>query len=153
VQRTGVGWHEHHHDLFAGTERFFHPGYSANLISSWIPALDGVQAKLERGVRVADVGCGHGASTILMAQPFPTSAFTGFGYHDASIELRPLRGRPRPHALAEARPAASTVVQTPSRPVAECAAGAGRQLQDAERQISHRSSIIAEDRGPPRGHA
>jgi len=81
----GVGWHEHHHDLFAGTERFFRPGYSANLISSWIPALDGVQAKLETGALVADVGCGHGASTILMAQAFPRSEFVGFDYHEASI--------------------------------------------------------------------
>jgi len=64
----GVGWHEHHHDLFTGTERFFRPGYAANLVSSWIPALDGVQAKLESGALVADVGCGHGASTLLMAQ-------------------------------------------------------------------------------------
>ena len=86
VQRNGVGWHEHHPDLFAGTERFFRPGYAANLISSWIPALDGVQAKLERGARVADVGCGHGASTILMAGAFPNSEFIGFDYHDASIE-------------------------------------------------------------------
>jgi SAM-dependent methyltransferase len=82
----GVGWHEHHHDLFAGTERFFRPGYAANLIPSWIPALDGVQAKLELGGRVADVGCGHGASTILMAQAFPNSEFTGFDYHGPSIE-------------------------------------------------------------------
>ncbi len=82
----GVGWHEHHHDLFAGTERFFRPGYSANLISSWIPALDGVQAKLEAGASVADVGCGHGASTIIMAQAFPASEFVGFDYHEASIE-------------------------------------------------------------------
>jgi SAM-dependent methyltransferase len=82
----GVGWHEHHHDLFAGTERFFRPGYAANLVSSWIPALDGVQAKLERGGRVADVGCGHGASTILMAQAFPNSEFIGFDYHGPSIE-------------------------------------------------------------------
>jgi SAM-dependent methyltransferase len=82
----GVGWHEHHHDLFAGTERFFRPGYAANLISSWIPALDGVQAKLERGARVADVGCGHGASTVLMAQAFPNSEFIGFDYHGPSIE-------------------------------------------------------------------
>jgi SAM-dependent methyltransferase len=82
----GVGWHEHHHDLFAGTERFFRPGYAANLVSSWIPALDGVQAKLERGDRVADVGCGHGASTILMAQAFPNSEFIGFDYHGPSIE-------------------------------------------------------------------
>ena len=64
----GVGWHEHHHDLFTGTERFFRPGYAANLVTSWIPALDGVHAKLEDGALVADVGCGHGTSTILMAQ-------------------------------------------------------------------------------------
>jgi SAM-dependent methyltransferase len=83
---NGVGWHEHHHDLFSGTERFFRPGYAANLITSWIPALDGVQAKLESGGLVADVGCGHGASTILMAQAFPNSEFVGFDYHQASIE-------------------------------------------------------------------
>jgi SAM-dependent methyltransferase len=82
----GVGWHEHHHDLFAGTERFFRPGYSANLVSSWIPALEGVQGKLEAGGRVADVGCGHGASTIIMAQAFPESTFVGFDYHEGSIE-------------------------------------------------------------------
>jgi SAM-dependent methyltransferase len=83
---TGVGWHEHDPDLFAGTERFFRPGYAANLVSHWIPALDGVQAKLEAGARVADVGCGHGASTILMAQAFPHSTFVGFDYHQPSIE-------------------------------------------------------------------
>ncbi len=83
---NGVGWHEHHHDLFAGTERFFRPGYAANLLPSWIPSLDGVQDKLSAGARVADVGCGHGASTILMAQAFPQSTFVGFDYHGASIE-------------------------------------------------------------------
>ncbi|HJS95677.1 MAG TPA: methyltransferase domain-containing protein [Solirubrobacteraceae bacterium] len=82
----GVGWHEHHHDLFAGTERFFRPGYAANLVSSWIPALDGVEAKLQSGARVADVGCGHGASTLLMAEAYPRSEFVGFDYHEASIE-------------------------------------------------------------------
>jgi SAM-dependent methyltransferase len=86
VTGRGVGWHEHHHDLFAGTERFFRPGYAANLVSSWLPALDGVQVKLESGAVVADVGCGHGASTILMAQAFPNSEFVGFDYHRASIE-------------------------------------------------------------------
>jgi SAM-dependent methyltransferase len=81
----GVGWHEHNHDLFAGTERFFRPGYSANLVSAWIPSLEGVQAKLESGGLVADVGCGHGASTMIMAEAFPRSRFIGFDYHDASI--------------------------------------------------------------------
>jgi len=86
--RSGEGmcWHEHDHRLFRGTERFFRPGYRGNLVSEWIPALDGVQAKLERGAKVADVGCGHGASTIIMAEAFPNSEFFGFDYHDASIE-------------------------------------------------------------------
>jgi SAM-dependent methyltransferase len=82
----GMGWHEHDHRLFRGTERFFRPGYRAHLISEWIPALDGVQEKLERGAKVADVGCGHGASTIIMAEAFPNSQFFGFDYHEASIE-------------------------------------------------------------------
>jgi SAM-dependent methyltransferase len=81
----GVGWHEHDHNLFHGTERFFRPGYVGNLVSSWLPALDGVVAKLEGGAHVADVGCGHGASTIIMAEAFPRSTFVGFDYHQASI--------------------------------------------------------------------
>jgi 2-polyprenyl-3-methyl-5-hydroxy-6-metoxy-1,4-benzoquinol methylase len=88
VFRTGegVGWHEHDAGLFRGTERFFRPGYAANLLSSWIPALEGVESKLKAGAKVADVGCGHGASTILMAQAFPKSTFGGFDYHEGSIE-------------------------------------------------------------------
>ena len=82
----GLGWHEHDHNLFRGTELFFRPGYAANLIGSWIPALDGVQEKLQAGGKVADVGCGLGSSTILMAEAFPNSTFVGFDYHDASIE-------------------------------------------------------------------
>lgn len=82
----GVGWHEHDSCLFRGTERFFRPGYAANLVENWLAALDGVVAKLEYGARVADVGCGHGASTIIMAKAFPKSAFVGFDYHPASIE-------------------------------------------------------------------
>jgi len=82
----GVGWHEHSKCLFSGTERFFRPGYNANLVSSWIPALDGVGEKLKAGAKVADVGCGHGASTILMAQAYPNSEFFGYDYHVPSIE-------------------------------------------------------------------
>lgn len=82
----GVGWHEHDPGLFRGTERFFRPGYATNLMSSWIPSLDGVQQRLDRGAFVADVGCGHGASTILMAKAFPKSRFIGFDYHGRSIE-------------------------------------------------------------------
>ena len=82
----GVGWHEHSKCLFSGTERFFRPGYNANLVSSWIPALEGVEAKLKAGAKVADVGCGHGASTIVMAKAYPKSEFFGFDYHVPSIE-------------------------------------------------------------------
>jgi 2-polyprenyl-3-methyl-5-hydroxy-6-metoxy-1,4-benzoquinol methylase len=81
----GVGWHEHDVELFCGTERFFRAGYNANLVPSWIPALDGVEAKLRAGARVADVGCGHGASTIIMAEAYPASTFFGFDYHQPSI--------------------------------------------------------------------
>jgi 2-polyprenyl-3-methyl-5-hydroxy-6-metoxy-1,4-benzoquinol methylase len=83
---AGFGWHEHVRDVHEGCERFFRPGYNANLVSGWLPALEGVMGKLERGALVADVGCGHGASTILMAQAFPKSAFVGSDYHGGSIE-------------------------------------------------------------------
>jgi SAM-dependent methyltransferase len=83
---SGMGWHEHDPRLFLGTERFFRPGYRAHLVAEWIPALEGVQEKLERGAKVADVGCGHGASTVIMAEAYPKSEFYGFDYHDKSIE-------------------------------------------------------------------
>jgi SAM-dependent methyltransferase len=82
---AGVGWHQHGHDLFEGCERFFRPGYQHNLVQSWIPALEGVEEKLRLGARVADVGCGHGASTLIMAEAFPASEFRGFDYHGESI--------------------------------------------------------------------
>jgi SAM-dependent methyltransferase len=83
---AGMGWHEHDDGVFHGCEKFFRPGYAANLVSAWIPSLDGVRQKLETGARVADVGCGKGASTILMAKAFPNSQFFGFDYHDKSVE-------------------------------------------------------------------
>lgn len=82
---NGIGWHQHDQRLFTGTERFFRPGYQANLINAWLPALDGIADRLERGISVADVGCGYGAATVLMGQAYPNSNFVGFDYHDASI--------------------------------------------------------------------
>jgi SAM-dependent methyltransferase len=84
---AGIGWHEHNSDVHLGCERFFRPGYNANLIAGWLPALDDVVQKLQTGARVADIGCGHGASTILMAQAFPQSTFIGSDYHPGSIEI------------------------------------------------------------------
>src|SRR5579862_8553573 len=83
---AGMGWHEHADEVFHGCEKFFRPGYVASLVSSWIPSLEDVKAKLESGARVADVGCGKGASTLLMAKAFPKSRFFGFDYHDKSVE-------------------------------------------------------------------
>lgn len=83
---AGMGWHEHEDGVFHGCEKFFRPGYAANLVSSWIPSLHDVKGKLEAGARVADVGCGKGASTVLLAKAFPKSQFFGFDYHDKSIE-------------------------------------------------------------------
>ena len=83
----GIGWHDHVADVHEGCERFFRPGYHAHLIAEWLPALDGVVEKLQRGASVADVGCGHGASTVLMAQAFSASQFVGTDYHGGSIEI------------------------------------------------------------------
>jgi 2-polyprenyl-3-methyl-5-hydroxy-6-metoxy-1,4-benzoquinol methylase len=89
----GVSWTERCNCLFCGTDRFFRPGYKANLVSAWLPALDGVVEKLERGARVADVGCGHGSSTLIMAEAFPNSQFVGFDFHDASVHEARLHAR------------------------------------------------------------
>src|SRR3546814_14554106 len=82
----GVGWHEHSTCLFCGVEQFFRTGYRAFLVQEWLPALDGVVERLEAGAKVADIGCGHGASTIIMAKAFPNSDVVGLDYHEASIE-------------------------------------------------------------------
>ena len=89
----GIGWHDHVHDVHEGCERFFRPSYNAHLLTEWLPSLEGVVEKLERGAVVADVGCGHGASTVLMAQSFPASRFQGFDYHDGSIETAKERAK------------------------------------------------------------
>ena len=82
----GVGWHEHSKCLFSGNERFSRPRYNANLVQNWIPALDGVEAKLKSGAKVADVGCGNGTSTVVMAQAYPKSRFFGFDYYQPSLD-------------------------------------------------------------------
>jgi 2-polyprenyl-3-methyl-5-hydroxy-6-metoxy-1,4-benzoquinol methylase len=87
----GLGWHAHNHRLFCGTESFFRTGYRAHLVSEWLPALDGVVERLKSGARVADIGCGHGASTILMAQSFPKSSFVGIDYHEESVATARMR--------------------------------------------------------------
>ena len=89
----GIGWHEHDHGVFHGCARFFRPGYIGNLVQHWIPSLDGVEQRLQAGIRVADVGCGYGYSTILMAQAFPRSKFVGYDYHRESIDAARLRAR------------------------------------------------------------
>src|SRR6202162_5568851 len=96
---AGFGWHQHDPGVATGCERFFRPGYNANLVSSWLPALDGVDAKLRVGGKVADVGCGLGASTRLMAQAYPRSKFTGFDYHPESIGLA--RGKAKEAGLQD----------------------------------------------------
>lgn len=97
----GMEWGEHHQCLFHGTERFFRAGYNAHLLTEWLPALDGAIAKLERGAKAADIGCGHGASTTLMARAFPNSEFIGYDYHGPSIETA--RQRARKAGIANAR--------------------------------------------------
>lgn len=98
---AGIPWGDHHRCLFCGTERFFRPGYAAFLIEQWLPALDGVVEKLKAGAKVADIGCGHGSSTVLMAKAFPASQFTGFDFHAPSIETA--RARAHEAGLANAR--------------------------------------------------
>lgn len=110
----GVGWHEHNADVHLGCERFSRPGYAADLVSAWLPALEGVTAKLEFGAHVADVGCGHGASTILMAQAYPRSRFVGSDDHPASI------------AIARRRAAEAGVADRVSFEVADAASFSGR---------------------------
>jgi len=89
----GIGWHEHNHRLFCGTEMFFRTGYRTHLVAEWLPALDGVVERLERGAKVADIGCGHGVSTVLMAQAYPRSDFLGVDYHAESIATAKKRAR------------------------------------------------------------
>lgn len=93
VDGTGLAWHEHHPSLFSGTERFFRAGYNANLEPNWIPELDGMAARLRSGARVADVGCGFGASTIVLAKAYPESTFIGYDYHEPSIAAARERAR------------------------------------------------------------
>jgi 2-polyprenyl-3-methyl-5-hydroxy-6-metoxy-1,4-benzoquinol methylase len=109
----GLGWDQHDHRLFEGTERFFRPNYLGNLVANWIPSLDGVGAKLKRGAKVADVGCGFGASTIIMAKAYPTSVFIGFDYHKTSILTA--RKRAKDAGLKNVTFAAATATDYPGK--------------------------------------
>ena len=113
---AGMGWHEHDQDVFDGCETFFRPGYVANLVDAWIPVLEGVEAKLRSGARVADVGCGHGASTVLMAKAYPSTTITGSDYHDESIQI------------ARKRAAEAGVADRTTFEVASAATFSGRDL-------------------------
>lgn len=97
----GLSWIDRCNCLFCATDRLFRPGYEANLLSSWLPALDGVVEKLERGARVADVGCGYGSSTVIMARAFPNSEFVGIDFHEASIEEARLHAAGLPNVRFE----------------------------------------------------
>ena len=114
VFRSGAGrpWGDHHGCCFCGTDRFFRPGYATNLVNSWLPALDGVVAKLEAGALVADIGCGHGSSTILMASAFPNSRFYGLDFHEPSIAHA--RAKAAEAGLTNARFQAVGAKQTPT---------------------------------------
>lgn len=90
---AGIGWNEQNHQLFHGTERFFRPAYLANLVDVWIPALDGVEEKLEKGARVVDIASGHGASTVILAEAFPNSSFVGYDYHEESVDIANQRAK------------------------------------------------------------
>ena len=130
----GLGWHDHNTDVHVGCERFFRPGYLANLVDVWLPALDGVVPKLQRGARVADIGCGHGASTVIMAQAYPASTFVGSDYHDASIatarERAAAAGLGDRSASRSPRPPASTVDRTTwSPPSTRCTTWATRSAR------------------------
>src|SRR2546425_1211532 len=139
----GVGWHEHDPALFVGTERFFRPNYNANLTSSWIPALEGVEQKLRAGARVADVGCGLGTSTVIMARAYPRSTFVGFDYHEPSIvraraaaaeagvgdraRFEVSRAQDNPNPIGRLFYSASTMVCTPASLAQEVGLALGAQ--------------------------
>ena len=128
----GLGWHDHNTDVHVGCERFFRPGYLANLTASWLPALDGVVAKLEYGAKVADMGCGHGSSSVLMAQAYPASRIHGSDYHGASIDVARdagpggRRGRARPSSRSPPPTASPGPGSTSSRRSTPCTTWATR---------------------------
>jgi hypothetical protein len=122
----GMGWHEHDHRLFRGTERFFRPGYRVHLVAEWIPALEGVQEKLERGAKVADVGCAHGASTIIMAAAFPNSEFPA-----STTTMHPSSARARQPEMQGSK-TASSVACPGDRSRARGAGGRGSAHRGAQ---------------------
>jgi SAM-dependent methyltransferase len=142
---NGIGWHEHHPRLFCGTEAFFRTGYRTFLTTEWIPALSGVEEKLKAGVKVADVGCGHGASTIIMAQMYPNSTFWGFDYHQESIEV----ARQRAEAAGVADRVTFTVADAKNFPGSEyalvCFMDCLHDMGDPVGAATHAKEVLATD--------
>ena len=152
---AGMGWHEHDQDVFVGCELLFRPGYVASLVSAWLPALDGVEEKLRAGGRVADVGCGLGASTMLIAQAFPQSTVTGSDYHDGSIQLARKRaadaGSPTGPPSRWPPPSPSPApVSTWSPPSTACTTWAIRSAWPARPRLAGRRRHLDGRRAPRR---
>ncbi len=140
--RHGMGWDQHEHDLFHGTQRFFRPGYLANLVQSWIPALTGIDARLRAGGSVADIGCGLGSSTILMAQAYPESTFVGFDFHRPSIEAARAAAVKNLNPIGRVFYAASTLIRTPASQAQEVGRALGAQAGETRlRQVTEAAGL------------
>ena len=140
---AGIGWHQHDERLFIGTERFFGAGYKMNLVASWLPALDGVVDKLASGGRIADVGCGHGAATLLLAQAFPDAQVHGFDYHDASIAAA--RSRAADTGLGNVKFETATSADFPGQYDLVCLFDCLHDMGDPVGALRHIRQSLAED--------
>jgi hypothetical protein len=140
---AGIGWGNQTECLFCAVAKFFRPGYKANLVGSWLPALDGVVEKLERGIKVADVGCGHGISTVIMAEAFPNSQFTGFDFHEGSIIEA--RGHAKEHGLDNLQFETSLAKEYPGKYDLVCIFDCLHDMGDPAGAMAHVHSSLASE--------